>query len=386
MKTQYSSQLSLVFLYLFLVSLKSFSGSDFSIKNLDLVRGELTFTEIPEALSYRVERSKTLAQDSWSNGALGISRIQPIGPGDRIIKIGVIEPPCYYRVVAELAPPAPPGFVRIPGGSFQMGDTFDEGQLDEIPVHQVTVSEFYFQARETTKAEWDAVRTWALENKYYFESPGEGKQQHHPVHTVSWHDVLKWCNARSQKEGLVPCYYTEETRYEVYKTGRVNVNNQQVLWTANGYRLPTEAEWEKAARGGITGKRFPWGDTITHGLANYFSNSIDAYDISPTRRYHRTFAVGSTPYTSPVGSFSSNWYGLYDMAGNVCEWCWDMYGDAYYSSAATHDPRGPEAGSQRVMRGGCWPLNATYSRVADRYANTPTFKNNWYGFRPVRKI
>ena len=274
-------------------------------------------------------------------------------------------------------------FVLIPGGTFQMGDAFGEGRIDERPVHPVNVSAFFLQARETTKAEWDTVLTWALANGYTFDS-GLGKGTDHPVHSVIWYDVVKWCNARSQKEGLVPCYYTNVARTTVYKTGRVDVTNDEVLWTANGYRLPTEAEWEKAARGGLDGKRFPWGDTITHSLANYSSNSSFAYDTSPTRGYHPLYLTGRLPYTSPVGSFAPNGYGLYDMTGNVWEWCWDRYGSTIYASAATNDPRGPSTGSGRVLRGGSWSDFAVNCRVAFRGWNYPSNGYSNDGFRPAR--
>jgi formylglycine-generating enzyme required for sulfatase activity len=275
-------------------------------------------------------------------------------------------------------------FVLIPGGAFQMGDSFRELQLEGRPVHQVNVSAFFLQARETTKAEWDTVRTWALANGYTFENLGLGKGTDHPVHSVSWYDVVKWCNARSQKEGLVPCYYTNVARTTVYKTGRVDVTNDQVLWTANGYRLPTEAEWEKAARGGLDGKRFPWGDTITHSLANYNSLRGFVYDVSPTRWYHPKYATGGFPTTSPVGSFAANGYGLHDMTGNVFEWCWDRYGDAYYRSSPETDPRGPSTGSIRVHRGGSWVDAAIYGRVAHRDWDFPYNSPSWQGFRPAR--
>ena len=284
----------------------------------------------------------------------------------------------YTRVTS------PSGFVLIPAGSFQMGDAFAEGESVERPVHAVTVSAFFLQERETTKAEWDTVRTWALVNGYTFDCPGDGNSANHPVRNVSWYDVVKWCNARSQKEGLAPCYYTNVARTQVYKSGQVDVTNDQVSWTANGYRLPTEAEWEKAARGGLNGKRFPWGDTITHSQANYYSDSAYAYDISPPRGAHPFFNSGDQAYTSPVGSFAPNEYGLYDMTGNVWEWCWDWYEAQYYTSGAINDPRGPSSGSNRVVRGGSWLFNALRVRVADRNWDVPSYGNSSDGFRPAR--
>jgi sulfatase modifying factor 1 len=197
---------------------------------------------------------------------------------------------------------------------------------------------------------------------------------------------VKWCNARSQQEGLTPVYYTNDAQTTVYKTGNVRVTNVQVKWTANGYRLPTEAEWEKAARGGLSGKRFPWGDTITQSQANYGSAggyySYDLSPVSPTDGFHPTYATGWYPYTSPVGSFAANGYGLYDMAGNVRQWCWDCYGT--YDTGTPTDPRGVSSGTGRVLRGGSWDHYADYCRVANRYVSSPSNSDDSFGFRVAR--
>jgi formylglycine-generating enzyme required for sulfatase activity len=267
-------------------------------------------------------------------------------------------------------------FVIIPSGSFSMGRTSGDTDTNAPPVN-VTVSQFYMGKYEVTKAEWDEVRAWAVNNGYTDLATGAGKASNHPVQTVNWWDVIKWCNARSQKEGLTPCYNVSGS---AMKTG---TTAPTVSWTANGYRLPTEAEWEKAARGGVNGKRFPWGtDTISHTNANFNNVGGEAYQ-SGTTGYHPTYATGSTPYTSPVGSFASNGYGLHDMAGNVWEWCWDWYGASTYLNNVT-DPRGAASGTSRVVRGGGWRSSASDCRAAKRGINTPSNAGDSDGFRVAR--
>ncbi len=281
-----------------------------------------------------------------------------------------------FKVTADdgiEAPVAPVGFAVIPGGSFQMGDALDGNS--NAPVVTVNISEFYMGKYEVTKSEWDAVRTWGLSNGYTDLSAGSGKGANHPVHSIDWYAMVKWCNARSEQEGRTPCYTVSGL---IYRTG----NNDDVVcdWTANGYRLPTEAEWEKAARGGMTGKRFPWGDTISHANANYKESTSYSYDTGDGSGYHPDYFFGSTPYTSPVGSFAANDYGLYDMAGNVSEWCWDWYSDSSYIDGRA-DPRGASSGDRRVHRGGAWGNVAPNCRVGPRSLGIQWSSNYYYGLR-----
>lgn len=289
---------------------------------------------------------------------------------------------CRVRVTAHdgTTPPAPPGMAYISGGPFQMGDNLDN-DAGAMPVHNVQVDAFFMDKTEVSKELWQSVQTWANSNGYSIAA-GAFNGTSHPVQTISWYNAVKWCNARSQKEGLTPCYYTDAAQTVIYKSGNTSIDNTMVKWNANGYRLPTEAEWEKAARGGATGQRFPWGSNITHSLANYYSSTFYAYDTSPTRGNHPLYGQS----TAPVGSFPANAYGLFDMAGNVWEWTWDWHSSTYYGTAVSlTDPQGPVSGSSRVIRGGYWSDDAGHCRVAARYGGDPVDAYGNFGFRSVRR-
>jgi formylglycine-generating enzyme len=276
-------------------------------------------------------------------------------------------------------------FALIPGGTYQMGNLNGDGDIIEAGTVSVTLSPYYMAIHPTTKAQWDAVRTWAVTNGYTDLAAGAGKASNHPVQTVSWYSVVKWSNAASEMEGLTPCYKVSGT---IYRTG---INSALTCdWNANGYRLPTEAEWEIAARGGLSKKRFPWGDTISHSQANYRASSTLAYDLSGSvNDNHPTYKTGATPYTSPVGSFAANGYGLYDIAGNVGQWCWDWLS---YSYTGGVDPRGDATGLHRVIRGWSWNNDAATARCAARSSyphprgptNDPINSYNVNGFRLAR--
>ena len=322
------------------------------------------------------------------------------------------------------------GMVFVPGGSFEMGDSFDEGYSNELPVHTVYLSPYYIDVYEVTNQQYCDGLNWAYAQgglitvtsgvvyKYnsgtsypycdtttsssYSRITWNGStfgvvagKENHPMVMVSWYGSVAYANWRSGMEGKPLCYDLS-------------------TWTCNfgsGYRLPTEAEWEKAARGGTPGHRFPWSDqdTIQHARCNYRSYWSGGapyypYDTSPTEGDHPCWGVSPYPYTSPVGFFDGslrykadfNWpgsptsyqtasgangYGLYDMAGNVWEWCNDWYSSSYYASSPGSNPTGPVSGTYRVLRGGCWYNIANLCRVADRGSRYPVLRSGNIGVR-----
>jgi formylglycine-generating enzyme required for sulfatase activity len=305
-----------------------------------------------------------------------------------------VSVPMFYRVLGVAA--AQTGLALIPAGTFIMGNSIGDSDITDANPTNVYVSAFYMDTNLVSYSQWQGVYNYAIANGYSFDNDGSGAAANHPVQTVYWYDVVKWSNARSQQAGLNPVYYTDAGLTQTYTNGDVDVI--YVNWGANGYRLPTEAEWEKAARGGLSGQRFPWGPTISWSEANYYGDplSLDpggyAYDLATAIGYDPAFDSGGGPYTSPVATFPANGYGLNDMAGNVYEWCWDWYAAPPYPTGSPYlggtDPRGPASGTYRVIRGGGWFYNgedAAGCRSANRVISLPGAVDSGYiGFRCVR--
>ena len=342
--------------------------------------GRLTWTNAVNTNAlYRVEWAAQ-AEGPWQR------TFANVGSLDGLTATGFsVAVPMFYRVVMATNPP-PVGMVWIDGGDVELGQASVGG--DAVPVHTNYISGFWMDAMKVTPAKWAEVRVWATNNGYdFYIISGDGKASNHPAY-ARWYDAAKWCNARSEMEKLQPVYNERvlvgaNYVFKIYRYGEVAMSNSWVTWSGNGYRLPTEAEWEKAARGGRQRKLFPWGgDTIQHARANYWSTNVLAYDTSPTRGYHPDYGSGGGHYTSPVGSFPANGYGLYDMAGNLEEWCWDRPGT--YSAAYATDPRGTDTGTVRVVRGGSGEHPAAALRCANRMNDRPSDLTRPIGFRCVR--
>jgi iron(II)-dependent oxidoreductase len=215
----------------------------------------------------------------------------------------------------------PVAMVYVPGGSYVMGA--DKGFPDEQPKHEISIDPFYIDIHEVTVAQYKKFLDETGRSAPGFWLP-EIDRPDHPVVGVSWKDAAAYAK-----------------------------------WA--GKRLPTEAEWELAARGGTAEGRYPWGDEPDLQFANVGSFGI-----------------------APVKSFKPNGYGIYDMIGNVWEWCSDWYDPEYYSSSPKENPQGPESGKYKVLRGWAWYCNKDQVKVTKRYSSDPTARSYSYGFRCVK--
>ena len=233
--------------------------------------------------------------------------------------------------------------VFVQGDTFQMGDTWDDGESDEKPVHKVTVNSFYIGKYEVTQAQYQEIMG---------NNPSDFRGDNLPVEQVRWYDAVSFCNRLSKREGLEPCY-------------TINDTDVTCDFTKNGYRLPTEAEWEYAARGGNQSQGYKYsGSNNPDAVAWYYDNSENQ--------------------THDVGSKQPNELGIYDMSGNVWEWCWDWYALDYYENSPYDNPKGPNIGLPRVRRGGCWANIARHVRMANRSYVIPSSSSNYLGFRLLR--
>ena len=304
-----------------------------------VLREKARFSAPPSAERVLVEtaKSESMWQALYENGAFGLMEHNIfVALGDVTIEnLSESDKAFCVRMAKEM--------VRVPAGEFMMGALVDDGDAydSEKPRHKVTLTRDFLMGKYlVTQALWDSVMD---SNPSYFDFKGANR----PVEQVSWFDVVEFCNKLSEKEGLEPAYI---------------INGQEVTcnWSANGYRLPTEAEWEYSARGGEYHK-YSGSDNVDE-VAWYDDNSRDE--------------------THPVGLKRSNGVGLYDMSGNVWEWVWDVWGD--YSSVSQTDPKGPDRGLYRVYRGGGWGNSFRFACVSVRWSNSTSRRSDVLGFRLVR--
>jgi len=261
---------------------------------------------------------------------------------------------CLLRVTAAARPTFIGDMALIPAGTFRMGNITDhpDGFERERPVHEVTITRPFLMARTpVTQEQYEAVMG---------SNPSRFKGPDLPVERVTWYEAVEFCNEISRRKGLDPCYSGSGTSIVCD-------------FTANGYRLPTEAEWEYACRAGTET------DFYTGNMTHSGSSPLD-----PALGRAGWYGGNSGSTTHPVGEKEANAFGLNDMHGNVLEWCWDWYGSDYYAYSPAEDPRGPATGTRRVLRGGCWFDIARYCRSANRFSYYPDYRYYFYGFRLVR--
>jgi formylglycine-generating enzyme required for sulfatase activity len=293
----------------------------------------------------------------------------PVQPAPAVQPTPQPAPTPASATVTPAAPPqqpAPANMVWIQGGTFTMGSPENEPERSSIetPQYQVTLSSFYMGKYPVTQKEYREVMG---------TNPSKFKGDNLPVENVSWYDAIEYCNKRSQREGLTPVYTIDKDLSDRNNRNEKDTVRWVVVWNqnANGYRLPTEAEWEYACRAG-TMTPFSTGNNITTSQANYDGNNPYNNNAKGTFRQK----------TTAVGSYSPNPWGLYDMHGNVCEWCWDWYGT--YTGGAQTDPVGASSGSDRVNRGGSWNNSGQRVRSARRGLGDPDSRGGIIGFRIVR--
>jgi formylglycine-generating enzyme required for sulfatase activity len=311
------------------------------------VNFQVKYRDMMEAIMLRAESHDVLRHRRTRQPG-GFYPCNPLCRAIVVLFLAAIAPGCRKPASAPPAPrraittPTGAQMVLVPAGEFVMGD--DRGEDDERPAHRVRVGAFYMDRFEVTQRSYEALMG---------TNPSRFRGEDRPVERLGWPAAILYCNARSLKEGLRPCY---------------DPNTLECDFAAGGYRLPTEAEWEYACRAGSAGA---W---------SFAGNEAALGDYA----WSRANSGGSA---HPVGQKAPNAWGLYDMHGNVAEWCNDFYSPSAYVAG---DPHGPATGDYRVLRGGSWRGDAGALRSAARCGEPPGMADvclgyEAYGFRCVRR-
>lgn len=291
--------------------------------------------------------------------------------GDFTIRISDINEDTY-DFSDSLFVISPFDMVYIRNGNFAMGDRLDEGMPQERPVHTVSLDEYFIGKNEVTQFEWSNYLSPALDYNY-------GSGDEYPVYYVSWYSTLVYCNKRSIDEGLVPCYSINNSNNpddwgEIPTSLNQDWDSVVCDWNENGYRLPTEAEWEYAARAGL------------HNIDNLrYSGCDDEINLYN----YAWFQSNSGSSSHSVSTKIPNQLKISDMSGNLNEWCWDWYNSTYYEFFVNNNiitnPKGSETGTSRVLRGGYWNTPYYFCTVSKR--DYRYHYNGYYyiGFRIVRR-
>ena len=292
-----------------------------------------------------------------------------------IIGLLIFFPALHYHFGLPTTPnllPKPGGgsLALIKGGQFTMGDLFNDGDKD--PRHLVTVSDFYLGKFEVTFEEFDAFCTATKRDQPADDGWGRGKR---PVINIDWYDAVEYCNWLSQKQKLSPVYTIDKSRQDPQNLNQEDSKKWVVTvnYSAHGYRLPTEAEWEYAAR--ERGKKVRFGNGLDEANADQMN-----FDASKNKKQKYSVVGKNRQQTVAIDSLNSpNALGLYAMSGNVAEWCADWFGP--YEMTTQTNPTGPASGELKVLRGGSWIYPAGFCRAASRISFLATWRKNFLGFR-----